>query len=71
MASNPLNIGFTRTLNGNKWDRWTHLLHRLILVQLTDSDDTFKWKYIWKMKVPLKVKNFHVVSSQESDPHER
>jgi hypothetical protein len=84
LASNPLNIGFRRTLNGNKWDRWTHLLHRLILVQLTDSEDSFKWKlnisgvfsvksmymdllnghtvflkkYIWKMKVPLKIKIF-------------
>jgi hypothetical protein len=80
----PLNLRFRRTLSGNKWDRWTHLLHRLILVQLTDMDDVFKWKlsssgiftvksmytdllnghtvylkkYIWKMKVPLKIRIF-------------
>ena len=40
----PLNIGFRRTLQGNKWDRWVHLLHRLITVQLTDEDDIFQWK---------------------------
>jgi hypothetical protein len=39
LALNPLNIGFRRTLNGNKWDRRTHVLHRLILVQLTDTED--------------------------------
>jgi hypothetical protein len=39
----PLNIGFRRNLHGNKWDRWIHLLHRLIVVQLTDNDDIFKW----------------------------
>jgi hypothetical protein len=44
LASNPLNIGFRRTLNGNKWDLWRHLLHRLILVQLTDIEDSFKWR---------------------------
>jgi hypothetical protein len=30
-------------LDGHTWDRWTHLLHRLILLQLTDLDDSFKW----------------------------
>jgi hypothetical protein len=30
-------------LDDNKWRRWTHMLHRLILAQLTDRDDTFKW----------------------------
>jgi hypothetical protein len=38
-----LNIGFRKNLHGNKWDRWIHLLHRLIVVQLTDNDDIFKW----------------------------
>lgn len=44
MGSNTLNIGFRRMLNG-KWDRGTHMLHRLILVQLTDSEDAFKWNF--------------------------
>jgi hypothetical protein len=43
LATNPLNISFRRTLNDNKWVRWTHLLHRLIMVQLNDSEDRFKW----------------------------
>jgi hypothetical protein len=38
-----MNITFRRTLDDNKWRRWTHMLHRLILVQLTDQEDTFKW----------------------------
>jgi hypothetical protein len=84
MDSTALNIGFRRTLSGNKWDKWIHLLWRLILVQLTDVDDVFRWKlttsvyfsvksmyhdllndqpvylrkYIWNMKVPLKIKIF-------------
>jgi hypothetical protein len=43
LAASPLNISFRRTLNGNKWERWTHLLHRLILVQLNDNEDRFTW----------------------------
>jgi hypothetical protein len=84
LSSTPINIGFRRILDGNRWDIWTHLLDRLILLQLTDCDDSFKWslaspylfivksmyidllsgltmyfeKYIWKMKVPLKIRIF-------------
>jgi hypothetical protein len=84
LSASPLNISFRRTLNDYKWERWTHLLNRLIMVQLSDSEDTFKWsltssgiytvksmyidllndnsvflnKYIWKMKVPLKIRIF-------------
>jgi hypothetical protein len=43
LASHPLNISFRKTLNDNKWIRWTHMLHQLIRVQLTDQEDTFKW----------------------------
>jgi hypothetical protein len=45
MDSTPLNIGFRRTLGGNKWDSWIHLLQQLILVQLTDVDDVFRWNF--------------------------
>jgi hypothetical protein len=80
-GAGQLNIGFRRTLNGNKWDRWIDLLQRLISIELNDTEDIFKWnlatsgvftvksmyldlldgdtaflkKYIWKMKVPLKI----------------
>jgi hypothetical protein len=42
-SSTPLNIGFRRTLLGNRWDRWVHLVTRLMGVQITDQVDTFKW----------------------------
>jgi hypothetical protein len=67
-----------------KWDRWIDLVTRVMLVQRTDSEDTFRWnltnsgsftvksmyldllndhtmylkKYIWKIKVPLKIRIF-------------
>lgn len=84
MASAHLNIGFRRTLTGYKWDRWMHLVMRVMLVHLSDDEDVFKWsltasgcftvksmyldlvngytvylkKYIWKIKVPLKIRIF-------------
>jgi hypothetical protein len=80
----PLNIGFRRALVGYRWDRWVHLVTRLMEVHLSDSNDVFKWnltasglfsvksmyldlldapvgnfkKYIWKIKVPLKIRIF-------------
>ena len=39
----PLNISFKRALIGDKWDAWSHLCHRLMEVQLLDTDDTFVW----------------------------
>jgi hypothetical protein len=84
MASTPLNIGFRRSLSGDQWDRWAHLVMRLMSIQLCDRDDKFRWKltssgaftvksmyldlldghtiflkkYIWKIKVPLKIRIF-------------
>jgi hypothetical protein len=39
----PLNIGFRRALSDNRWDRWAHLVGRLMEVQLSENDDTFHW----------------------------
>jgi hypothetical protein len=39
LASVPLNIEFRRSLLGARWNRWLHLLHRLIDVQLENHDD--------------------------------
>jgi hypothetical protein len=39
----PINIGFRRALSGNRWDRWAHLVVRLMGVQLSDNDDVFHW----------------------------
>jgi hypothetical protein len=84
LATTPVNIGFRRSLTGVRWDRWIHLVQRLMSIQLNSNNDVFKWnlvesgrflvksmyldmlndnivflrKYIWKMKVPLKIKIF-------------
>jgi hypothetical protein len=44
LAQVPLNIGFTRALNGNKWTAWLHLCQRLMMTQLSDEPDRFIWK---------------------------
>jgi hypothetical protein len=43
LTSTPLNIGFRRTLSPNNWDRWLHLVQQLMLVQLSEAEDTIKW----------------------------
>ena len=80
----PMNISFRRTLTGNKWEMWSHLVLRLLDISLTDVPDSFHWKltkdgvfsvksmyedlmnghtrflktYLWKLKIPLKIKIF-------------
>jgi hypothetical protein len=80
----PLNIRFDRMLIGDRWDSWVSLLRRLMVVNLSDEPDSFKWrltttgifsvksmyadymnghtaflkKYLWKIKVPLKIRIF-------------
>ena len=44
LANNPLNIEFRRNLSGNRWNRWLHLVQRLINVNLSESTDSFVWK---------------------------
>jgi hypothetical protein len=84
LATTSLNIGFRCSLTGGRWDRWIHLVERLMHIQLNSNNDIFKWnlvesgkfsvksmyldmlddntiflkKYLWKMKVPLKIKIF-------------
>jgi hypothetical protein len=38
MALVPSDICFRRTLACNIWDRWLHLVQRLMLVQLSHND---------------------------------
>ena len=40
----PLNIGFTRTLTGNKWTVWLQLVEKLMGVNLTNEPDSYKWR---------------------------
>ena len=77
-------IQFRRSLVGDKWADWLHLVERLMAVSLSMEPDTVTWKltpsgvfsvrslylehmsgntrflkkYLWKMKVPLKIKIF-------------
>ena len=44
LGSVPLNIQFRRTLVGQRWDDWLHLVHRLMEVDLSDLSDTLNWK---------------------------
>jgi hypothetical protein len=84
LATTLLNIGFRHSLTGHRWDRWLHLVQRLMPIHLNSNNGVFKWdlvesgrfsvksmyldmlndntvflrKYIWKMKVPLKIRIF-------------
>lgn len=39
LNSVPLNIQFTRSLVGERWDSWLHLVRRLMYVQLSNQAD--------------------------------
>jgi hypothetical protein len=43
MSQNPLNITFCRTLKGNRWIRWLHLVNRLVHVEINKDQDRFVW----------------------------
>ena len=40
----PLNIQFRRSLVGDHWDSWLHLVRRLMQVNLSDAADSIHWK---------------------------
>uniref|UniRef100_A0A453MRN0 Reverse transcriptase zinc-binding domain-containing protein n=1 Tax=Aegilops tauschii subsp. strangulata TaxID=200361 RepID=A0A453MRN0_AEGTS len=44
LSSVPLNIQFRRSLVGERWNAWLHLVRRLMDVQLSDQADTISWK---------------------------
>ena len=44
LNSIPLNIHFRRSLVGQRWDAWLHLVRRSMGVQLSDKADTIRWK---------------------------
>jgi hypothetical protein len=43
MASTSVNLGFIIVMSANKWDRCVNLVVRVIMVQLNDNADTFRW----------------------------
>jgi hypothetical protein len=53
-ASVPLNIEFSRSLVGGRWNRWLHLLQRLIDVQLETHDDEFSWSLTQFVRFTIK-----------------
>ena len=44
LQSNPLDIQFRKTLAGNRWEAWLHLVRRLIDVHLSQHPDQLHWK---------------------------
>ena len=44
LGSVPLNIQFRRSVIGERWDRWLHLVRRLMEVNLSDVPYTLQWK---------------------------
>ena len=43
LNSTPLNIQFRRSLVGERWNAWLHMVRRLE-VHLSDQVDTIRWK---------------------------
>jgi hypothetical protein len=74
LSSVSLNVVFRRILDVTKWDAWMQQRNQLIMVQLNDELDMFVWKftyedlmnshshfptrYLWKLKILLKIKIF-------------
>lgn len=44
LQSVSLNIQFRRSLVGEHWNSWLHLVRRSMDVQLSDQQDTIHWK---------------------------
>uniref|UniRef100_A0A453G4Y5 Uncharacterized protein n=1 Tax=Aegilops tauschii subsp. strangulata TaxID=200361 RepID=A0A453G4Y5_AEGTS len=44
LGSIPLNMQFRRSLIGQRWDRWLHLVRRLTEVNLFGVEDSLYWK---------------------------
>jgi hypothetical protein len=43
LTQTPLNVGFTRVLRDERWERWLHLVERLMSVHLNEDYDRFIW----------------------------
>ena len=42
----PLNIQFRRSLVGEGWNRWLHLVCRLMVIKSSDEPDTQHWRLL-------------------------
>uniref|UniRef100_A0A452Z2C2 Reverse transcriptase zinc-binding domain-containing protein n=1 Tax=Aegilops tauschii subsp. strangulata TaxID=200361 RepID=A0A452Z2C2_AEGTS len=63
LQSIPLNIQFRRTLVGNRWEAWLHLVRRLMDVQLSQQPDQLCWKLTKKGEFSVKSMYLDVVNS--------
>uniref|UniRef100_A0A453KL00 Uncharacterized protein n=1 Tax=Aegilops tauschii subsp. strangulata TaxID=200361 RepID=A0A453KL00_AEGTS len=57
----PLNIQFRRTLVGNRWDAWLHLVRRLMDVQLSQQPDRLCWKLTKNGEFSVKFMHLDVI----------
>jgi hypothetical protein len=58
LQSVPLNIHFRRSLVGDRWDVWLHLVRRLMNIHLSDEPDAFHWKL--SVSGAFSVKSMHL-----------
>ena len=63
MQSIPLNIHFRRTLVGNRWEAWLHLVSRLMDVQLSQWPDQLCWKLTRNGEFTVKSMYLDVINS--------
>lgn len=43
LHTTPLNIQFRRSLIGERWNSWLHLIRRLMDAQFSNQPDTIQW----------------------------
>jgi hypothetical protein len=46
LALASLNTSFRHSLTGDRWDRWLHLVQRLMEIHLSEEDDIFRWRLV-------------------------
>ena len=63
LQSIPLNIQFRRTLVGNRWEEWLHLVSRLMEVQLSQQPDKLRWKLTRSGEFTVKSMYVDVINS--------
>ena len=63
LQSNPLNIQFRRTLAGNRWEVWLHLVRRLMDVHLSQQPDQLVWKLTKNGEFSIKSMYLDVINS--------
>ena len=63
LQSNPLNIQFRRTLVGNCWEAWLHLVRWLMDVQLSQQRDQLRWKLTKNGEFSVKSMYLNIINA--------